>query len=55
LNYTNSSQPKELPVRNYTIIDKEYEATEGTISVTNQKSNGNLAFSLVYMFIFSPS
>jgi hypothetical protein len=42
LNYTNSSQPKELPVRNYTIIDKEYEATEGTISVTNQKSNGNL-------------
>jgi hypothetical protein len=42
LEYTNSSQPTVLPVRNYTIVNTEYEATEGTISVTNEKSNGNL-------------
>ena len=42
LEYTNSSQPTVLPVGNYTIVNREYEATEGTISVTNEKSNGNL-------------
>jgi hypothetical protein len=42
LEYTNSSQPTVLPVANYTIVNTEYEATEGTISVTNEKSNGNL-------------
>jgi hypothetical protein len=42
LEYTNSSEPAVLPVGNYTIVNTEYEATEGTISVTNQKSNGNL-------------
>jgi hypothetical protein len=43
MNYTNSSQPTVLPVGNYTIVNTQYEATEGTISVTNQKkSNGNL-------------
>ena len=42
LEYTNSSQPTVLPVGNYTIVNTEYEATEGTISVTNEKSNGNL-------------
>jgi hypothetical protein len=42
LEYTNSSEPVVLPVGNYTIVNTEYEATEGTISVTNEKSNGNL-------------
>lgn len=42
LEYTNSSQPIVLPVGNYTVVNTEYEATEGTISVTNEKSNGNL-------------
>ena len=42
LEYTNSSKPVVLPVGNYTIINTEYEATEGTISVTNEKTNGNL-------------
>jgi hypothetical protein len=42
LEYTNSSKPVVLPVGNYTIVSTEYEATEGTISVTNEKSNGNL-------------
>ena len=40
LEYTNSSEPVVLPVGNYTIVNTEYEATEGTISVTNEKSNG---------------
>ena len=42
LDYTNSSEPRVLPVGNYTIINTEYEATEGTISVDDHKSNGNL-------------
>ena len=42
LEYTNSSEPTVLPVGNYTIVNTEYEATEGTISVTNEKSSGNL-------------
>jgi hypothetical protein len=42
LDYTNSSEPTVLPVGNYTIVNTEYEATEGTISVTNEKSNGDL-------------
>jgi hypothetical protein len=42
LEYTNSSKPTVLPVGNYTIVNTEYDATEGTISVTNEKSNGNL-------------
>ena len=42
LDYTNSSEPITLPVGNYTIVNTEYEAEEGTITVTNQKSNGNL-------------
>lgn len=42
LDYTNSSEPITLPVGNYTIVNSEYEAEEGTITVTNQKSNGNL-------------
>jgi hypothetical protein len=42
LEYTNSSEPTTLPVGNYTIANTEYEATEGTISVTNEESNGNL-------------
>src|SRR5215208_7357614 len=42
LEYTNSSEPVVLPQGNYTIKDTEYEATEGTISVTNEKSNGTL-------------
>jgi hypothetical protein len=42
LDYTNSSEPVVLPVGNYTVINTEYEATEGTISITNQRSNGNL-------------
>ncbi len=42
LDYTNSSEPITLPVGNYTIVNTEYEAEEGTIMVTNQKSNGNL-------------
>jgi hypothetical protein len=42
LDYTNSSEPITLPVGNYTIVNSEYEAEEGTIMVTDQKSNGNL-------------
>jgi hypothetical protein len=42
LDYTNSSEPITLPVGNYTIVNTEYKAKEGTIMVTNQKSNGNL-------------
>jgi hypothetical protein len=42
LEYTNSSEPTTLPVGNYTIVNTEYEAEEGIIKVTNQKSNGNL-------------
>src|SRR5215216_1475544 len=42
LDYTNSSKPTKLPVGNYTIVNTEYDAEEGTITVTNQKSNGNL-------------
>ena len=42
LDYTNSSEPITLPIGNYTIVNTEYEAEEGTITVTNQKSNGNL-------------
>lgn len=42
LEYTDSSEPTVLPLGNYTIANTEYEATEGTISVTNEKSNGNL-------------
>ena len=42
LEYTNSSEPTVLPLGNYTIVNTEYESTEGTISVTNEKSNGNL-------------
>ena len=42
LEYTNSSEPVVLPMGNYTIVNTEYEATEGTISVTNEKSDGVL-------------
>jgi hypothetical protein len=42
LEYTHSSEPVVLPEGNYTIVNTEYEATEGTISVTNEKSNSNL-------------
>ena len=42
LEYTNSSEPVVLPQGNYTIKDTEYEAIEGTISVTNEKSRGTL-------------
>jgi hypothetical protein len=42
LEYTNSSEPVVLPEGNYSIVNTEYEATEGTISVTNEESNGNL-------------
>ncbi|HJY09392.1 MAG TPA: hypothetical protein VJ250_00470 [Nitrososphaeraceae archaeon] len=42
LEYTNSSEPVVLPEGNYTTVNTEYEATEGTISVTNEESNGNL-------------
>jgi hypothetical protein len=42
LEYTNSSEPVVLPEGNYTVVNTEYEATEGTISVTNEESNGTL-------------
>ena len=42
LEYTDSSKPTVLPIGNYTVVNTEYEATEGTISVTNEKSNGTL-------------
>ena len=42
LEYTNSSEPVVLPEGNYTIVNTEYEASEGTISVTNEKSSGSL-------------
>jgi hypothetical protein len=49
LDYTNSSEPITLPVGNYTIINTEYETEEGTITVTNQKSNGNLVVGGFYI------
>jgi hypothetical protein len=48
LEYTGSSEPTTLPVGNYTTVNTEYEATEGTISVTNEKSNGNLVIGGFY-------
>ena len=48
LEYTNSSEPVVLPVGNYTIVNTEYEATEGTISVTNEKTNGTLVIGGFY-------
>jgi hypothetical protein len=48
LDYTNSSEPTVLPEGNYTIANTEYEATEGTISVTNEESNGNLVIGGFY-------
>jgi hypothetical protein len=48
LEYTNSSEPVVLPMGNYTIVNTEYEATEGTISVTNEESNGNLVIGGFY-------
>ena len=41
LDYTNSSEPRVLPVGNYTIINTEYEATEGTISVDDHSIVSN--------------
>jgi hypothetical protein len=48
LEYTNSSEPVVLPMGNYTIVNTEYEATEGTISVTDEESNGNLVIGGFY-------
>ena len=48
LEYTSSSEPTTLPVGNYTTVNTEYEATEGTISVTNERSNGNLVIGGFY-------
>jgi hypothetical protein len=48
LEYTNSSEPVVLPMGNYTIVNTEYEATEGTISVTNEESDGNLVIGEFY-------
>jgi hypothetical protein len=48
LEYTDSSEPTTLPVGNYTTVNTEYEATEGMISVTNEKSNGNLVIGGFY-------
>jgi hypothetical protein len=42
MDYTNSPKPTSLRIGNYTIANAEYEAEEGTITVTNQKSKGNL-------------
>ena len=42
LEYTDSSKPTVLPTGNFTVVNTEYEATEGTVSVTNEKSNGTL-------------
>jgi hypothetical protein len=48
LDYANSSEPVVLPMGNYTIVNTEYEATEGTISVTDEESNGNLVIGGFY-------
>jgi hypothetical protein len=48
LEYTNSSEPITLPAGNYTIVNTEYEAEDGIITVTNQKSNGNLVLGGFY-------
>lgn len=42
LDYSNSSKSEVLPVGNYSIEDTEYEWMKGTITVTDQKSNGSL-------------
>jgi hypothetical protein len=42
LDYTNSSQPTTLPVGKYDVIDTKYPWMKGTITVTDQKTNGNL-------------
>jgi hypothetical protein len=37
LEYTNSSEPVVLPIGNYSVVNAEYEATEGTISIYQSK------------------
>jgi hypothetical protein len=46
--HTNSSEPITLPTGNYIIINTEYEAEDKTITVTNQKSDGNLVLGGLY-------
>ena len=42
LDYTNSSKPTTLPVGKYNVVDTKYPWMKGTITVTDQKTNGNL-------------
>ena len=48
LEYTDSSEPITLPAGNYTIVNTEYEAEDGIITVTNQESDGNLVLGGFY-------
>jgi len=48
LGYTNSSQPTTLPVGKYNVIDTKYPWMKGAITVTDQKTNGNLVMGGFY-------
>jgi hypothetical protein len=48
LDYTNSSQPAILPVGKYNLTNAKYPWMKGTITITDQKSNGNLVTRIVY-------
>jgi hypothetical protein len=48
LSYTNSSEPTILPVGKYSVIDTKYPWMKGTITVTDQKSNGSLVIGGFY-------
>ncbi len=41
LDYTNSSEPVTLPVGSYSIINTEYQAKEGTVTVLENSQNRN--------------
>jgi hypothetical protein len=42
MDYTKTSKPTVLPVGKYNVIDTKYPWMKGSITVTDQKSNGNL-------------
>jgi hypothetical protein len=48
LGYTNSSQPTILPVGKYNVIDTKYPWMKGAITVTDQKTNGNVVMGGFY-------
>jgi hypothetical protein len=57
MDYTNSSEPVVLPVGKYSIINTEYEAKEGTVTVleNNQNRNNNTISNLVIGGFYTPT